>query len=398
MAITSASLPAKKRILTVCVRLFLEKGYKRSTLAEIIKKADVSYSTFQNIFRAKDGVLTELVEFMFSNQFAMARDEAGAKLPPVYVYAVETAIQMTLTELNENLREIYIEAYTEKEASEYILRETAKELHGIFGSYLPDATERDFYDMEIGSASIMRGYMAHPCDEELTLEKKLRLFLTMSLRAYNVPKEEVEQVIRFVEGLDIRAIAEQVMQKLFKALAMRYEFPSRALYRNSEPKVGKVCPAFRLGCRVEFVQRPGKSGGFLLGQCVHQIFVKGRFDLRFGGFQALRLFRGVQQLTAPVVGGVPADEVALRFQLLRLPGDFGDFPFRNIHGSLLRYIVVCATIVPCSIPGCHTELQLKSLEKILIARRARSSYETCFVISFLINRKTGSAIRRCLSD
>ena len=31
----------------------------------------------------------------------------------------------------------------------------------------------------------MRGYMAHPCDEELTLEKKLRLFLTMSLRAYN---------------------------------------------------------------------------------------------------------------------------------------------------------------------------------------------------------------------
>ena len=179
MAITSASLPAKKRILTVCVRLFLEKGYKRSTLAEIIEKADVSYSTFQNIFRAKDGVLTELVEFMFSNQFAMARDEAGAKLPPVYVYAVETAIQMTLTELNENLREIYIEAYTEKEASEYIFRETAKELHGIFGSYLPDATERDFYDMEIGSASIMRGYMAHPCDAELTLEKKLRLFLTM---------------------------------------------------------------------------------------------------------------------------------------------------------------------------------------------------------------------------
>ena len=46
----------------------------------------------------------------------------------------------------------------------------------------------------------------------------------------------------------------------------------------------------------------------------------------------------------------------------------------------------------------YTELQLKSLEKILIARRARSSYETCFVISFLINHKTGSAIRRCLPD
>ena len=222
--ITSASLPAKKRILTVCVKLFLEQGYKKTTVAEIVHKAAVSNSIFQNIFRAKDGVLTELAEFMFSNQFSMARDVTGKQLPPAYVYAAETAIQMTLTELNENLREIYIEAYTEKEASEYILRETAKELHGIFGSYLPDATERDFCDMEIGSASITRGYMAHPCDGELTLEKKLRLFLTMSLRAYNVPKEETEQAIRFVEGLDIRTISEQVMQALFRALAMRFEF------------------------------------------------------------------------------------------------------------------------------------------------------------------------------
>jgi len=224
IALTNTSLPAKKRILTVCVKLFLEKGYKKTTLAEIIEKANVSYSTFQNIFRAKDGILTELVEFMFSNQFAMARDAASAKLPPVYVYAVETAIQMTLTELNENLREIYIEAYTQKEASEYILRETAKELYQIFGPYQPELTAHDFYDMEIGSASIMRGYMAHPCGEDLTLEKKLRLFLTMSLRAYNVPKNEIEQVIQFVEGLDIRTISERVMQELFKALAMHFEF------------------------------------------------------------------------------------------------------------------------------------------------------------------------------
>ena len=236
ISITSASLPAKKRILTVCVRLFLEKGYRRTTLAEIIEKADVSYSTFQNIFRAKDGVLTELVAFMFSNQFAMARSMTGAQLPPVYTYAVETAIQMTLTELNENLREIYIEAYTQKEALDYIFRETAKELQQIFGPYQPGRTARDFYDMEIGSASIMRGYMAHPCDAELTLEKKLRLFFCMSLRAYKVPEDELEQVIRFVEGLDIRAIAERVMHALFEALAMRFEFSLQGITETEEHK------------------------------------------------------------------------------------------------------------------------------------------------------------------
>lgn len=143
---------------------------------------------------------------------------------------------MTLTELNESLREIYIEAYTQKEASEYIFRETTKELHQIFGPYLPGLTLRDFYEMEIGSASIMRGYMAHPCDDELTLEKKLRLFLTMSLRVYNIPNQEIDKAIHFVEGLDIRTISEQVMQQLFKVLAMHFEFSLQGIEKANITK------------------------------------------------------------------------------------------------------------------------------------------------------------------
>ena len=218
------SSETKRKILTVCDRLFLEQGYKNTSVSQIVDEAGVARGSYLNLFPTKDRILLELTETMFGGQFGVARSIADSKLPPVYAYAVETAIQMTLTELNENLREIYIEAYTQKEASEFIFRETAKELYQIFGPYQPELTARDFYDMEIGSASIMRGYMAHPCDEELTLEKKLRLFLTMSLRAYNVPKEETEQAIRFVEGLDIRTISEQVMQALFRALAMRFEF------------------------------------------------------------------------------------------------------------------------------------------------------------------------------
>ena len=40
MALTNASLPAKRRILAVCVKLFLEQGYKRTTVAEIVREAD----------------------------------------------------------------------------------------------------------------------------------------------------------------------------------------------------------------------------------------------------------------------------------------------------------------------------------------------------------------------
>ena len=218
------SKEAKRRILTACVRLFLEKGYTNTKVAEILKEADVSAGSFQNIFRAKDGVLTELAQFMLSNQFAMARSTAGTQLPPIYVYAVETAIQMTLTELNENLREIYIEAYSLPETSEYIYLHTTAELKQIFSANFPDYSDSDFYEMEIGTAGLMRSYMARKCDIHFPLERKLSRFLTAAMRVYRVPEAEQAKVLAFIQSLDIKAIATEVMYKLFAMLEMKYDF------------------------------------------------------------------------------------------------------------------------------------------------------------------------------
>ena len=229
MAVRSDGIQTEKRILQACVRLFLENGYHQTTMLQILKEAQVSSSSFQNLFHSKDGVLLELVKFMFENQFGIARNVAGAALPPVYVYAAETALQITLTELNENLREIYLEAYTQERLLNYIQQSTAKELHRIFGPYQPELTEQDFYQLEVGSAGLMRGYMAIPCTENFSLEKKLNSFVTMALRGYKVPEEELQQVLAFISGLDMRSIAQNVMEELFRQLAMRYEFSPHGL-------------------------------------------------------------------------------------------------------------------------------------------------------------------------
>ncbi len=229
MAVRSDGLQTEKRILQACVRLFLENGYRRTTMLQIFKEAQVSSGSFQNLFHSKDGVLLELVNFMFENQFGMARSVAGAALPPVYVYAAETALQITLTELNENLREIYLEAYTQEHLLDYIQRATAKELHRIFGPYQLGLTEQDFYELELGTAGLMRGYMANPCTADFPLERKLEKFLTLALRGYKVPEKELQQVLSFLAGLDIRGIAQKVMEELFRQLAMRYEFSPEGL-------------------------------------------------------------------------------------------------------------------------------------------------------------------------
>lgn len=214
----------KQRILTVCVQMFIEKGFKSTTMLDIIREADVSSGTFQNIFRTKDGVLMELIDVMFGNQFGEARNALQQSQNPVLVYALEVAIQLAIVELNENLREIYVEAYTEKNLSEYIYQKTAGEICKIFSAYNPDWEESDFYESDIGSAGMMRAYMLHKSDKYFTLKKKIEKYLNMSLRCYNVPLDVIAQTIAVVKSLDIVKMAKNVMEELFSALEMTFGF------------------------------------------------------------------------------------------------------------------------------------------------------------------------------
>ena len=214
-------------MLAACARLFLEKGYTNTRMVDILKDADVSASSFQNIFRTKDGVLTAFVEIMFSGQFDAARQLAADAPTPAHVYAVETALQLALTEMNENLRDVYLEAYTYPETMEIICRRTAMELQAAFSAYLPEYTESDFYETDLGTGGMMRGFMARRCDQYFTLEKKIRRFLEMSLRVFRVPEGEAEQIQAYAAALDVRSAAKQVMDALFASLSVQFELEEK---------------------------------------------------------------------------------------------------------------------------------------------------------------------------
>ena len=214
----------KKRILSACVQMFIEKGYKQTTMLDILKESDVSAGTFQNIFHTKDGVLLELIEFMFNNQFSMARNFLSESTSLEILYAIETSIQLTLVELNENLREIYLEAYTQPKLIEYINQKTSSELAKIFSKYNLNWTESDFYEVEIATSGIMRSFMAKKCNQYFTLNKKIKLFLKIAFDVYHVSEAKQIEAIEYISKIDMIETSNKIMKKLFSMLEMTFDF------------------------------------------------------------------------------------------------------------------------------------------------------------------------------
>ena len=144
---------------------------------------------------------------MFSGQFKKAGFMLGQINDPLMLYAVETCMQLHIVELSESLRELYVTAYTLPSTVDYIYASTAQKIMELFGKYMPGATRSDFIELEIASASIMRGYMAKRCDDEFTIERKIQRFLNTSLSVYRVPYDEQAKTIEAILKMDLRSAA-----------------------------------------------------------------------------------------------------------------------------------------------------------------------------------------------
>lgn len=201
----------RNKILRSAVKLFLEGGYEKTTTANIAQAAGMAPSSFFAAFENKEALLYTLTESMFESQFDNAEKLIGSSEDPLLVYAVETALQMYITELSEPLRELYVMAYSLPTTSEYIYQNTAKKVGTLFKDYVPGAQEKDFYEMDIASAGVMRGFMAKHCDLYFTIDQKLKRFLGCCFTLYHVPQEKQDEVIGAVLAMELKPIAEKII-------------------------------------------------------------------------------------------------------------------------------------------------------------------------------------------
>ncbi|MCI8668676.1 MAG: TetR/AcrR family transcriptional regulator [Lachnospiraceae bacterium] len=211
-------MSTRDKVLYTSATLFWEKGYEKTSLLEIAARAGVNRGSVFFAVKNKENLLRILVSYVLENTFSSSYLLVGKTDDPVLSYAVETALQLYMAESREEVRELAAAAYTLPTTSDLIYRKTAKRLLELFGPYNPGWQERDFYEHEIASGSIMRGCMAKPCDLYFTMERKMRLFLETTLGIYNVPEEKTKEAIQFLSGFDFEDIAKRAIQEMLGVL------------------------------------------------------------------------------------------------------------------------------------------------------------------------------------
>ena len=88
----------------------------------------------------------------------------------------------------------------------------------MFKEHLPHLQTKDFFELEVASCGIMRGFMSIPCDMYFTMDRKIRRFLETTFLIYRVSDEKIEEAINFVSQFDFYKLAAEVIHSMFKSL------------------------------------------------------------------------------------------------------------------------------------------------------------------------------------
>lgn len=212
----------KSLVLHAASKLFIERGYHNTRIKDIASEAGVSYNEVFRILVDKETILCELVGLVLECQFEIAKkllkDVTDDKL---LFYAFETILQLHIAESKEHIREMYSVSYSLINSSKVIYKTITSKLMDVFKDHLPHLEEKDFYELEIASAGIMRNYLTFPCDMYFTMKRKVRKFLETTFKIYDVSTERIEEAIEFVSRFDFDKISKNVIDNLFKYLESR---------------------------------------------------------------------------------------------------------------------------------------------------------------------------------
>lgn len=210
----------KSMVLHAASKLFLKQGYVNTRIIDIANEANVSYNEVFRICVDKDTILSELVglvvECQFKETHEILKDVTNDK---ILIYAFETVLQLYMAETIEHIREMYSVSYSLPRSSYAIYEVITDKLAETFKEHLPHYQTKDFFELEIASAGIMRGYITIPCDMYFTIDRKVRRFLESTFRVFKVDEEKIEEAIQFVSKYDFKPIAYKVIDSLYDYLS-----------------------------------------------------------------------------------------------------------------------------------------------------------------------------------
>ena len=222
MPAIKSTFGVRDRVVLAAADLFLKQGFSNTSIKEISVESGVSENAIYYEMKTKEAIIAEHIGYVIERQREVTAELLdGVTDDKLQRYCFEKVLQLYISETGENMRELYTTIYSIPKTWDYIKEVNAEALKYVFGEQFPEFDFKDFYELEIATGGIMRGYLTVPCNMYFTKKQKAKRYIETTLRVFSVDKETIDSTIKFILQFDFSKIASEMVDGLFNYFEKR---------------------------------------------------------------------------------------------------------------------------------------------------------------------------------
>ena len=214
--------PTRATIIKAASELFFEKGFSKTTSAEVSKKADISTGNLTFYFPTKEHILAVLTEMMCDFQWKEMQTLTEEGNSSLLAYCLELTMMVAISEEIPEMHDFITAAYKHPMTLNLIRKNDTEKIKRVFSEYTEGWSDEHFIETEalisgIEYATFMR------TEHSASVEYRIKGALGTVMSLFGVPEQVRKTKIDKVLSMDYRAIGIRVYEKFKSYVTMTNE-------------------------------------------------------------------------------------------------------------------------------------------------------------------------------
>ena len=211
MARTRKPSPMKAAIIKAASELFFEKGFSKTTSAELCKKIDIGTGNLTFYFPTKEHILSVLVQMMIDFQWKEMEAQTDEGKSSLLAYCLELTTLAAIGEEIPQMNEFLTAAYSHPITLDLIRTNDTEKIKQVFTEYTVGWDDEKFIETEMLISGIEYATLMHT-EHTASIERRIEGALNTIMMLFDVPEELRRTKIKKVLAMDYRAIGRKVYE------------------------------------------------------------------------------------------------------------------------------------------------------------------------------------------
>lgn len=192
----------KKKILNISRDLFINQGYKKTTIRQITQEAGILIGSLYYFFEDKEDIFKHIIVDVNNEAIELSKGLAEKYRDPMLSIAFPDALQFYAFGKHARLAELFLEAYSAWPILDIFAKIESHFMQELCYHSNPEFSEQDYYLRSLSLMGSRRNLIAESLFEgNIRYGDKLVIVLEMTKLLYNIPEFDIQATINKTESI-----------------------------------------------------------------------------------------------------------------------------------------------------------------------------------------------------